>query len=187
MTKHGRHSLWSPETGSHGSLLNPRNLCRGGRVAVETCPKGYLSLPPFSTPLRPTYARSTRLHRANERWHTAFSPLCTTGTQHAYIAFFFLLLLLDNVYAPEARQTNRRSTCVLMNAVFDLEWWTPSGLRGFKTKRNIVEKLWRGEGERDFVCNTVPWIDLMRIRGYWCSGSMGISSRSKVAFGCFLG
>lgn len=167
-------SLWSPETGSHGSLLNPRNLCRGGRVAVETCPKGYLSLPPLSLhpspPLCPTYARSTRLHTGKRTLtHGLFAIVHTTRTQHAYIAFFFFfscwIYMLDNVYAPEARQTNRRSTCVLMNAVFDLEWWTPSGVRGFK--RNEIS--WKSFGG-DFVCNTVPWVDLMRIRGilgYW--------------------
>lgn len=155
-------SLWSPETGSHGSLLNPRNLCRGGRVAVETCPKGYLSLPPLSLhpspPLCPTYARSTRL-QTNVDTRPFRHCAHDAHTTRVYCVFF-LLLLLDNVYAPEARQTNRRSTCVLMNAVFDLEWWTPSGLRGFK--RNEIS--WKSFGG-DFVCNTVPWVDLMRIRG----------------------
>lgn len=67
---------------------------------------------------------------------------------------------MDNVYAPEARQTNRRSTCVLMNAVFDLEWWTPSGLG-----EDLNETKYRGKAlEGDFVCNTVPWIDLTRMR-----------------------
>lgn len=85
----------------------------------------------------------------------------TTRVYCVFFFLFFLLLLLDNVYAPEARQTNRRSTCVLMNAVFDLEWWTPSGLG-----EDLNETKYRGKalGGGDFVCNTVPWIDLTRMR-----------------------
>lgn len=152
-------SLWSPETGSHGSLLNPRNLCRGGRVAVETCPKGYLSLPSTS-PLAHLRAIHTFASGKRTLTHGLFAIVHTTRVYCVFFFLFFLLLLLDNVYAPEARQTNRRSTCVLMNAVFDLEWWTPSGLG-----EDLNETKYRGKAlGGDFVCNTVPWIDLTRMR-----------------------
>lgn len=39
---------------------------------------------------------------------------------------------------------------------FGMGWWTPSGIQ------NETEYRGKERGEGDFVCNTVPWIDLMR-------------------------
>lgn len=108
-----RWPMWRvPESGSHGSLLNPRNLCRGGRVAVETCAasvcsKGYLSLSAFQ-------AHDPRLRWANESGlgatvDTRRAHCVTCICRHTpYIAFFSSSSRWQ--FHPSKRQRARNSS-----------------------------------------------------------------------------
>lgn len=170
MTRHGRQQLMVPRNRKPWiSIKSTKFMSRRSRGRRNVPERVFIPPPSVS----PSFTSSVPHLRAIHTFAHGQTNVDTRPFRHCahdahttrVYCVFFLLLLLDNVYAPEARQTNRRSTCVLMNAVFDLEWWTPSGLRGFK--RNEIS--WKSFGG-DFVCNTVPWVDLMRIRGilgYW--------------------
>lgn len=115
---------------------------RGRRNVPERVFIPLSPLPPSSL----SHLRVIHTYVGGTLTHGLFAIVC------AHIAFFSSSLLLDNVHEAEARQTNRRSTCVLMNAVFDLGWdgGRLRGFRGFKTKRNMVEKLWGRRERRGF-------------------------------------
>lgn len=94
MTRHGRQQLMVPRNRKPWiSIKSTKFMSRRSR-GRRNVPERVFIPPPLSlhpsSPLCPTYARSTRLHTGKRTLtHGLFAIVHTTRTQHAYIAFFF--------------------------------------------------------------------------------------------------